>query len=87
MLSTKRKWKREVYVYYVERQAKAKTFVWVDQRANSYTQSGSQRSESVQYFHNDLSRAILVSIITSISQIPIMVPLSVYVSELLPVLQ
>ena len=51
------------------------------------TQSGSQGSESVQYFHNDLSRAILVSIITSISQIPIMVPLSVYVSELLPVLQ
>ena len=50
-------------------------------------QSGSQGSESVQYFHNDLSRAILVSIITSISQIPIMVPLSVYVSELLPVLQ
>ena len=47
-------------------------------------QSGSQGSESVQYFHNDLSRAILVSIITSISQIPIMVPLSGYVSELLP---
>ena len=49
--------------------------------------SPAHKGLSVQYFHNDLSRAILVSIITSISQIPIMVPLSVYVSELLPVLQ
>ena len=48
----------------------------------SPSQFGPQDSESVQKFHSDLSRAILVSIITNINQLH----LSALVSELLQAL-
>ena len=65
---------------------KKKKYRFTDSSLNMHTgkciQFGPQESESVQTFHSDLSRAILVSIITNINQLH----LSALVSELLQAL-
>ena len=76
-------WVSNPIPYITKLQVPFRILVQTPGKSQSYSdQFGPQDSESVQKFHSDLSRAILVPIITNINQLH----LSVLVSELLQAL-